>query len=36
MEGYMDFLRRQKWKIYQRPKRMELVGNYLSILELPT
>jgi hypothetical protein len=26
-------LRRQKWKFYQRPKRMELVGNYLSILE---
>jgi hypothetical protein len=33
MEDYMDFLRRQKWKFYQRPKRMELVGNYLSILE---
>jgi hypothetical protein len=36
MEDYMDILSRQKWKIYQRPKRMELVGNYLNILELPT
>jgi hypothetical protein len=36
MEDFLDILRRQKWKIYQEPKRMDLVGNYLSILEPPT
>jgi endonuclease/exonuclease/phosphatase family metal-dependent hydrolase len=30
---FMDFLRRQKWKTYQNPKRGEQVGNYLSVFD---
>jgi hypothetical protein len=33
---YMDFLRRSRWKLYQRHNRTDLVGNYLSIIDLAT
>jgi hypothetical protein len=33
---YMDYLRRSRWKIYRSPKRMDLVGNYLRIIDLDT
>jgi hypothetical protein len=30
---FMDFMRRQKWKIYKQINRGQIVGNYLSIFE---
>jgi hypothetical protein len=29
----LDFLKRSKWKTYQRRNRRERVGNYLSIID---
>jgi hypothetical protein len=33
---FMDFLRRKRWKLDQHPKRRELVGNYLRIIDMDT
>jgi hypothetical protein len=33
---FMDFLRRKRWKLDQHPKRRELVGNYLQIIDMIT
>jgi len=29
--GYIDFMRRTRWKIYQDSNRMKPVGNYLEV-----
>ena len=29
----MDFLRRSKWKLYQKPNRRDIVANYLIVLD---
>ena len=29
---YIDFLRRSRWKAYQRPHRLQRIGNYLDVL----
>jgi len=33
LNDLMDFLRRSRWKVYQRPGRQCLVANFLTVLE---
>ena len=32
LSDYIDFLRRAKWKAYQKSSRQHMVGNYLDII----
>jgi hypothetical protein len=32
LTDYIDFLRRARWKIYNRQRGMSIVGNYLEII----
>jgi hypothetical protein len=32
LNDYIDFLRRARWKDYQKTVRQQIVGNYLNII----
>ena len=32
LSDYIDFLRRARWKDYQKAARQQIVGNYLNII----